>query len=341
VLGDGLKVCTLAVSPDGRRVAAGLFGRESGLRVWDVSSGRLEWSVPGPYSRVSFSPDGRWLVGGGVNEFRLWAVGSWEEGRPVPRGQPEFGAGGLPFRPDGRILALDRTLQRVQLLDFATRQEVATLAPPDLPCSVWMVFSPDGGRLAVATESHSVLLWDLRAIGRQLRLLGLGHELLHEVPSEPAGPPATRARVFQDVYEAEHLRIVAAENCPSSVQDLKPWGRENWSNGKQLACEPREGGFVELEVDVPRAGCYRLDIRLTKAPSYGLMEGSLDGRRVGPVFDGYDSALVPSVRVEWGTFELTEGPHRLRFTAVGRNPKSGDYGMGIDCVRLTPVDLAP
>ena len=238
-------------------------------------------------------------------------------------------------------MALAHTLQRVRLLDFDTRQEVATLAAPDLPCVSWMAFSPDGGLLAVATESHSVLLWDLGAINQRLRALGLGHDLLPEAPYEPAGPPVTRVRVFPDVHEAEHLRIVAAENCPNSVQDLKPWGRENWSNGKQLACAPREGGFVELEVDVPRAGHYRLDVHFTKAPDYGLVETSLDGRRVGPVFDGYNETVVPSGQIEYGTFEVGEGPHRLRFTAVDRNPKSENYWMGIDCVRLMPVNPPP
>jgi serine/threonine protein kinase/WD40 repeat protein len=342
VLGEGLKVTTLAVSPDGRRVAAGLFGRPAGPHVWDAASGRLEWSGAILDNRVSFSPDGRWLVAGGGDEFRPYAIDSWQEGRLIRRERPEYVSGGLPFRPpDGRVVALAQNLQRVQLLDFDTRQEVVTLAAPDLPCVAWMTFSPDGGLLAMATESHSVLLWDLGAINRHLRKLGLGHNLLPETAAESAGPPVTRVRVFQEVHEAEHLRIVAAENCPSSVQDLKPWGRENWSNGKQLACAAREGGFVELEVDVPRSGRYRIDVRLTKAPGYGLVETSLDGRPVEPVFDGYNEALLPSFKVAFGTFELAEGPHRLRFTAVDKNPKSDNYWMGIDCVRLMPVNPPP
>ena len=251
-------------------------------------------------------------------------------------------SGGLPFRPDGRVVALPHTLQRARLLNFDTRQEIAMLAAPDLPIVSWMAFSPDGGLLAVATESHSVLLWDLGAINQRLRALGLDHGRLPEAPGEPAGPPVTRVRVFPDVHEAEHLRVVASQNCPRySVQDMKAWGREHWSNGKQLLCEPRKGGFVELEVDVPQSGRYRLDVHFTKACDYGLVETSLDGRRVGPVFDGYNESVVPSGKVEYGTFELGEGPHRLRFTAVDKNAKSDNYWMGIDCVRLMPVNSPP
>src|SRR5262249_58870491 len=132
---------------------------------------------------------------------------------------------------------------------------------------------------AVAPDSSAVWSWDLGAINQRLRALGLGHDLLPEAPSQPAGPPVTRVRVFQDAYEAEYLPVVASENCPRySIQYMKPWGRENWSNGKQLFCEPRKGGFVELEVDVPQSGRYRLDLHFTKARDYGLGGTSLRGR---------------------------------------------------------------
>jgi hypothetical protein len=151
-----------------------------------------------------------------------------------------------------------------------------------------------------------------------------------------------RPQLVPDVHEAEHLRVVASQNCPRyAIQDMKAWGREHWSNGKQLFCEPRKGGFVELEVDVPQSGRYRLDVHFAKAPDYGLVETSLDGRRVGPVIDGYNEAVVPSGQVGYGTFELAEGHHRLRFTAVDKNPKSENYWMGIDCVRLMPVNPPP
>jgi hypothetical protein len=60
-------------------------------------------------------------------------------------------------------------------------------------------------------------------------------------------------------------------------------------------------------------------------------------RTVGPPFDGLQPAVFPSGKIEFGTLTLDKGPHRLRFTAVDKNPKSTNYFMGIDCLKLEPV----
>ncbi len=331
------KVTSLAVSPDGLRVAAGLFDRDPGVKVWDAH-GRLEWSTNGPWGQVAFSRDSRWLVVGGDVEYRTWEVGSWAPGPTIPRDRPAGVPGGPPFGPDGRVAAVACTLHQVRLLDFAGRRELATLATPDLPYLGGMCFSPDGGLLAVATETHSVKLWDLRAIARRLQAMGLGHDLLPAEGAEDTTLRVPRVRVFQDVYEAEQLKVVAAENCRYQVQDLKPWGREHWSNGRHLWCRSEKGGFVEFAVDLPRTGRYHLDVHLTKSGNYGRVETSLDGGKVGPVFDGYHTTVAPPDRVSCGTFALSEGRHSLRFTVVDRDPRSAGYEMGIDCLKITLID---
>src|SRR5262249_36560250 len=191
------------------------------------------------------------LVAGGGRDYGLWKVGSWEPGPVIPRDGQYVFAGFPAFRPDGRVLAVARSPQHLQLLDFASRQELATLVAPDLPCiDNWFCFSPDGRLLAVGTQSLSIQLWDLGAIGGRLRALGLGCDLL---PDSPVGPPAKvppRVRVFQEVYEAEHLKVVDTTARNVVPQDLKHWG-PHWSNDKHLHCATLKGGFVELQVDVP------------------------------------------------------------------------------------------
>jgi serine/threonine-protein kinase len=339
VLGDNFNVVRIAVSPDGRWVAAGLVEPTVGIKVWDAQTGQLAWSSDSARVYVAFSPDGAWLVAGGGRDYGLWKVGSWEPGPVIPRDAQYVWAGFPAFRPDGRVLAVARSPQHLQLLDFASRQELATLMAPDLPCiDNWFCFSPDGRLLAVGTQSLTIQLWDLGAIGARLRALGLGCDLL---PDSPVGPPAQvppRVRVFQEVYEAEHLKVVDSTAWAVARQDLRQWG-PHWSNGKHLFCRGPQGSFVELQVDVPEAGRYRLAVCFTLSLDYGVVETALDGRKIGGLFDGlHANTIGPTEKVEFGTFELGEGPHRLRFTVVDKNPQSPGYYMGIDYVQLTPVD---
>jgi hypothetical protein len=87
---------------------------------------------------------------------------------------------------------------------------------------------------------------------------------------------------------------------------------------------------------VPETGRYRLAVCFSRSQDYGLVEVALDGRKLRGTFDGFEGTGTPTEKVEYGVFELREGPHRLRFTAVDKNPKSPGYRMGIDYVQLMP-----
>src|SRR5260370_38060431 len=83
-------VTSVAISPDGRFVAAGSF--DNIVRIWDVASGELVERLKGHersvYS-VAFSPDGRGVVSGSWdNSLKYWDL--TELGRIVPR--PGMGA---------------------------------------------------------------------------------------------------------------------------------------------------------------------------------------------------------------------------------------------------------
>src|SRR5262249_44789213 len=134
--------------------------------------------------------------------------------------------------------------------------------------------------------------------------------------------------------EAENLPVVSWANCNWSVQDMAPHA---WSNGKHLLCQARLGGYVELEVDLPRPGRYALDVYYTVDQNFGEVAVALDGKPAGPIFDCYRLPVCPSGPVALGCWDLRQGKHRLRFTAVGKNPRSDDYHFGIDCLEFRPV----
>jgi hypothetical protein len=139
-------------------------------------------------------------------------------------------------------------------------------------------------------------------------------------------------------WEAEELRVLDQEDCATWTQDMNDYDRDQWSRGRQLIGHAGRDGHVTLRVDLPTAGKYRLLICFTKAPNYGILEVSLDGKGIGGRFDGFHPRVVPSGRVDFGLVELTKGTHAVRFTVVGKNLASDNYYMGIDCLELRPAD---
>jgi hypothetical protein len=282
-------------------------------------------------------------------------VGSWERGLSIPRQQPVKMGGPLAFSGDGRLLAIARTPEVVQLVDPATGEEVATLTPPYLGPVSCLAFSPDGSHLAVARYDSLISLWDLRQVRRRLAASGLDWGPAPAPPEEGAeAPRAAEVQVqggeklagsgpgdclkVPGALEVEDLRLIEYANCNQSIQDMAPWDRRRWSNGRQLLLDyTRKGGYAEVEVPVEAAGRYRLAVYFTKNVNLGQVAVSLDGQALGAPFDAYANEVWPPERVEYGEVRLGAGKHRLRFTAVGRNPRAVGYDMGIDCLVLQPV----
>ena len=181
-LGEGL-VPALAVSPDGRRLAAGLRG--GGVRLRDARTLRLQGELPGiegdAVLAVEFSPDGRTMaVTGSGGSVELRDASSGRRIRPpLPGVRSGFGAPGAPnwaplpasdaqalaFSPDGGRLAVADLLGNVRLLDLRSGR---VRQGPQLPTlALSLSFSPDGKLLAIALADRGTELRD----GRSLRVV--------------------------------------------------------------------------------------------------------------------------------------------------------------------------
>jgi hypothetical protein len=90
-------------------------------------------------------------------------------------------------------------------------------------------------------------------------------------------------------------------------------------------------------LDVSPAGRYTLAVIFTRGPDLGQVEVSVDGQRIGPRFDSFHEEIVRSEKFDFGTLALQEGRHRLRFTAVGKNPRASQYHFAVDCLELLPA----
>jgi WD40 repeat protein/tRNA A-37 threonylcarbamoyl transferase component Bud32 len=333
----GLRVTKFDLSPDGRWLA--LHGVD--VRVLDIAGDRfLEPSPPGmaerAHARVAFSPDGRWLVAGRQRDFLVWPVGQWAENPlTLPRENTGDGEGALAFSRDSRLLAITRTPAEVQLIDLASFTEVARLLAPDARAIDCMRFSPDGSQLAVATQNHVIQLWDLRTICRDLHKMDLNWELPAYAP-KTSSPGPLQVMLFPDRLEAENLLVADAEKCRWQMRDTSPRGQGAWSNDRELVGLAEQNGYLEVELDAPRTGNYTLGITFTQAPDLGVVEVRFDGSRVGPPFDCFAEKVVRCEQPAVGRLALAAGRHRLRFTAVSKNPRASGYHFAVDCLRLLP-----
>jgi WD40 repeat protein len=147
----------VAFGPGGRRLAgAGSDGR---TRLWDVTTRRLLWSIPGPtkpLNSVAFSPDGRLLAAGGLDK-RVWLLDAAIR-RPL---RHTNAINAVAFDRAGRTLATAGSDGRIRLWDTGSGRALGSPLASTAPFNS-VAFSPDGRTLASGGDDAQVLLWDLR-----------------------------------------------------------------------------------------------------------------------------------------------------------------------------------
>ena len=174
----------VAVSPDGKWVGTS-EDRASEIKLWEAATGRLVWRRQPPLARrahLAFTPDSQSLVTGAANEFTFWNVATGEAERRFPRRDTGDFYGPIAFSRDGRLMALALTRTLVQLRDLVTGEGLAELDGPHPQMISSLCFSPSGAKLAALGEAHTLQVWDLRALRRDLSELGLDWE-------QPPYPP--------------------------------------------------------------------------------------------------------------------------------------------------------
>lgn len=163
---------TLALSPDGRYLAA-RARPPSPIHVWGLADqARVELAALDGASSFTFSPDGQWLVVTARTACQFWRVGSWEQAT-FDWMWPGRHYGAIGFAPQGGWLAVAGLRSPIELLRWPGGQSLATLESPDRRPVHSLAFSRDGGRLAASTTGRLIQLWDLALLTEGLAKLGL------------------------------------------------------------------------------------------------------------------------------------------------------------------------
>jgi RNA polymerase sigma factor (sigma-70 family) len=164
---DGAVFRRVAISPDGRFLAAVAGAKQNQVSIWDLATGQERHRLPEARRAellASFSADGRLLA----TSPPEGPVGVWDvaTGREVRRWPVWPGiVRRLEFAPQGPTLAASTSGGTVLLWDAATGQPRPASADPGLAVSE-LRFAGDGGRLVGSAEGW--VAWD-SAAGRVVR----------------------------------------------------------------------------------------------------------------------------------------------------------------------------
>jgi hypothetical protein len=183
-------------------------------------------------------------------------------------------------------------------------------------------------------------------IGRAVGLKQGAHTLTLVYQGQSAGtqPPELWLDYFilhKSLYpysiEAEDLKILDAKDGEATHQEMEGFG-PHWSNDDQFWFIGRKAGAeATLELPVSKAGNYNLAIYYTTSRDYATVQVLIDGQPIGPPTDTYTADVRAKGKTALGTISLTAGAHRITFRAVGRNPLSSNYLIGVDAIGLEPV----
>lgn len=161
----------LAVSPDGSRLATAGGGV---LQVWDAASGQpqAQAQTDATLQSLAFSPDGRWVAGGGSDaRVQLWETATGRVGCVLVDDDQKDAVTALAFSPDaGQIACGSAEGMAVWLWDLASGEPSLLIPDAVDGCTVEaLAFHPAGNLLAaggidwLATggSDGAIAVWDL------------------------------------------------------------------------------------------------------------------------------------------------------------------------------------
>jgi WD40 repeat protein len=221
-IAEGHKELSLAVSPDGKRIAWN-SGASQTVTIENVADGK---SFPIKFEHspamTAFSPDGKLIAigsmywdpnaeGVGHSELMLFDAAG-KHLKTFDRTPP--GAQTPVFSPDGKILAVGNRNDKTILHEATTGKILHTLSKR---MTQEIAFSPDGKTLATGYVDGTVALWDVET-GIMLHSAKSGCQEVYSVDWSPKG----------DVLATSGLKGRPVLWDPRGLKKLKELDAMNW-----------------------------------------------------------------------------------------------------------------
>lgn len=152
-------------------------------------------------------------------------------------------------------------------------------------------------------------------------------------PKSPIDPQTGRV---PDAIEGESMKIIGKTGGNATGQAMGGFPKDKWSGNDQLWWTgAKPGARLDLELPVAANGIYDIEMVLTMARDYGIVQLMLDDEPLGSPTDCYDAEVITTGALPFGQRKLTAGNHKLSLQITGANPKAEKvYMFGLDYVRL-------
>jgi WD40 repeat protein len=248
---DQRRIEAVAYTPDGRSIVAVGFG--FGIRVWDSSTGELQWQQDEGREALSVSADGNTLltVKGFRGEIDVWDL--VQKVHTATIAGHKQSVNGVAFSPDGKSVYSCSTDLTVRKWDLGTKKELWRLGTESAEQAIGPTFpqhlrlSPDGKHLAITYHG----CWKLKAAlvdpesGKVLSELDVVHSDGLAFMSRESVFALQGAEGRPVLIDASTLKIRA--RGPQKLAD-RVFGMAFTPDGKRLLTTRQDGTFLSWDL---------------------------------------------------------------------------------------------